>query len=187
MVCSASHELGHLLTHLGGVANDVDASGLERGDLVGGTTLTTSNDGTGVTHATSWRGSLASDETDCGQATVVVGLEPCSGLFLGLTSDLTDHDDSFGLGIVNELGENINEVGTVEGIATDSDDGGLSKSLEGGLVDSLVGKSTGTRDDTDFTLGVDVAGHDSNLALTGLDDTWAVRSDKTGLVLRSHD
>ena len=34
---------------------------------------------------------------------------------------------------------------------------------------------------------MNVAGHDSNLALTWLDDTWAVRSNKTSLGLRLHD
>ena len=55
--------------------------------------------------------------------------KPLSGFFFGLTSDLTDHDDTFGLGIVNELCEHINEVSSVEGITTDSDNSALSETL----------------------------------------------------------
>ena len=56
-----------------------------------------------------------------------------------------------------------------------------------GLVDSLVGEGTGAGHDTNFTFGVDVARHNTDLALTRLDDTWAVRSNQTGLVLGLHD
>ena len=165
----------------------MDASSLECGDLVGGTTLTSSDNSTSVSHAAAWRGSLSSDEADSRQVAVVVGAEPLGGLFLGLATDLTDHDDTFGLGIVNELSKNINEVSSVEGVTTDSDDGGLAQALGGRLVDSLVGEGARATDNTDFTLGVDVAWHNSDLALTWLDDTWAVWSDQASFVLGLHD
>ena len=34
---------------------------------------------------------------------------------------------------------------------------------------------------------MNVTGHDSNFALTWLNDTWAVRSDESSLILRFHD
>ena len=34
---------------------------------------------------------------------------------------------------------------------------------------------------------MDISWHDTNLALARLDDTWAVRSNKTSLALRLHD
>ena len=34
-----------------------------------------------------------------------------------------------------------------------------------------------------MTWGVNISGHDTNLALTGLNDAWAVGSDETGLAL----
>ena len=180
-------ELSHFLAHLGGVTDNVDACSFESGDLVGGSTLTSGNDSASVTHATAWRGSLSSDEADNGEVAVVVLADPFGSLFLGLTTDLSDHDDTLGLGVDNELTENIDEVSSVEGITANTDDSGLSESLEGGLVNSLVGEGAGAGNDTDLTLGVDVARHDADLALTRLDDSWAVRSDETGLGLRLHD
>jgi len=56
-----------------------------------------------------------------------------------------------------------------------------------GLVNSLVSEGSGAGDNTDLTLLVNVARHDSDFALAGLDDTGAVRSDKAGLVLGLHD
>lgn len=161
----------------------MDASGLERGDLVSGTTLASSNDCTSVAHATAWWGSLSSNEAHSGKVAVVVLAKPFGSFFFGLSADLANHDDTLGLGIVNELCQYIDEVGAVEGVSSDSDDGRLSQALCGSLVDGLVGEGARAADNTNFTLGVDVAWHDSNLALAGLDDAWAVWSDQTGLVL----
>ena len=165
----------------------MDAGGLEGSDLVGGTTLSSGDDCTGVTHATAWRGSLSSDEADNRQVAVVVCAKPVCGLFLGLSADLTNHDDTLGLRIVNELSQDINEVGAVEGITTDSNDGRLTELVVRGLVDSLVGEGSGAGDNTDLALLMDVTRHDSDFALAGLDNTGAVRSNKTGLVLGLHD
>jgi len=142
MIGGSLHELGHLFAHLRRVANNVNASGFEGGNLVGGSALATSNDGTGVTHATAWRSSLSSDEADDWQLTVVVLTEPLSGLLFGLSADLTDHDYTLGLGIIDKLSEDINKVGTVEGIATDTNNSALSKSLGSGLVDSFIGEGS---------------------------------------------
>ena len=187
MVSRSLHEFGHLLTHLGGVAHNVDASGLEGSDFVRGSTLATSDDGTGVAHAAAWRSGLAGDEANHGQVAVVVLTEPVGGLFLSLATDLTDHDDTLGLGVIHKLSEHVNEVGTVEGVTADTDDGRLTEALGRGLVDSLVSEGARTGHNTDLALGVDVAWHDADLALAGLDDTWAVGSNQARLVLRLHD
>ena len=118
---------------------------------------------------------------------MVVLAEPFGSLFFGLSADLANHDDTFGLGIVNELCQYIDEVGAVEGVAADTDDSRLSQALSGSLVDCFVGEGARATDHANFTLGVDVARHDSNLALAGLDDTWAIWSDQAGFVLRFHD
>ena len=47
------------------------------------------------------------------------------------------------------------------------------------MVNRFVSQGTGTGNDTNFTQHVDVAGHDTNFALTGSDDTWAVRTNQT--------
>lgn len=101
----------------------MDAGSLECCDLLGGSTLTSSNDGTSVAHTAAWRSSLSSNEADNRKVAVVVSTEPLSSLFFSLTTDLTDHDDTFSLGVVNELAEHINEVGTIERITTNTDNG----------------------------------------------------------------
>ena len=187
VVSGASHELSHLLAHLRWVAHDVDARRLESGDLLSSASLAAGNDGASVAHAATWRCRLSSDEAHNGQIAMVVGLEPGGGLFLGLATDLANHDDALGLGVIDEALEHVDEVGAIKGVATDADNGRLAEALRGRLIDGLVGESTGTGHDTDLALGVDVAGHDADLALARLDDTWAVRSNKTSLALRLHD
>jgi len=186
-ISGSLHELGHLLAHLGWVAHDMNASGLESSDLLSSSTLTTSNDGTGVAHTAAWGRGLASDEADNGQVAVVVRTKPLSGFLLGLTTDLTNHDDTFGFGIIDELSEHINEVSTVERVTANTDNRRLAKSLGSRLVNSLVGQSTRAGHDTDFTLRVDVTRHDTDLAFARLDDTGTVRANQARLVLRLHD
>jgi hypothetical protein len=112
-----------------------------------------------------------------------VSLEEGSTILLGVTTDLTNHDDTLGLRVLKELLKGVNEVGTVEGITTDTDDGGLTETDLGGLVDSLISEGTRAGDDTDLTGLVDVSGHDTDLTLVGLDDTGAVRTNEAGLGL----
>ena len=107
----------------------MDSSGLKSSDLVSSATLSSSNDSTSVAHTSSWGSCLSGNEADDGQLTVVMGTKPLSGFFFGLTSDFTDHDNTFGLGIVNELCKNIDEVSSVERITTDSDNCALSETL----------------------------------------------------------
>ena len=98
----------------------MDARCLESGNLRSSVTLASGNDGTSVAHTTAWRCRLASDEADSWQVTVVIGAEPLSGFLLSLATDLTNHDDTLGLGVINELGQHIDEVCAVEGVTTDS-------------------------------------------------------------------
>lgn len=139
---------------------------LQSGNLRVGTTLTTADDGTSVTH-TAARGSAdTSDEADSRLVVLVVGLEELGGVLLGATTNLTNHDDTLGLGVLKEDTKAVNEVGTGEGVTTDTNDEGLTKTGLGGLVHSLVGQGTGTRDDTNATTLVDETRHDADLALT---------------------
>lgn len=57
-------------------------------------------------------------------------------------------NNTFSFGIVDESFEDIDEVGTVERITTDTDDGGLTKANLCGLIDGFVGQSTRSGDDT---------------------------------------
>jgi len=138
-----------------------------------------------VTHSSTGRSRDTSDEADNGLTTVdSVGLlEELGGVLLGRTTNLTNHDDTVGVGVLSEDLEAVDEVGTGEGVTANSDNERLTKTGLGGLVDGLVSESTGTRDDTDAAALVDEARHDTNLALFGGDDTGAVGSDETSLAL----
>lgn len=147
-------------------ALDNDTSVGESGDLGVGTTLTTADDGTGVTHAAAGGSGDTGNEGDSGLVVDVVGLEVLGGILLGGTTNLTDHDDTVGLGVLEEDLEAVDEAGAGEGVTTDTDNKGLTKAGHGSLVDGLVGQGTGAGDDTDTTALVDEAGHDTDLTLT---------------------
>jgi hypothetical protein len=140
-----------------------------------------------VAHAAARRSSLTGNEADDGEIAGVVGLEPGSGLFLGLASNFANHDNALGLGVDDELGEHVDEVSTVEGIASNSDHCGLAELLVRGLVDCFVCEGAGAGDDADLSLRVDVTGHDADLALSGLDDAGAVGANEARLALALHD
>lgn len=138
---------------------------LESRDLGVGTTLATADNGTGVTHATAGGSADTSDEADSGLVVDVVGLEELGSILLGATTDLTNHDDTISLGVLEEDLEAVDEVGAGEGVTTDTDNEGLTQTSLGGLVHSLIGEGTGTRHDTDTATLVDKARHDTDLAL----------------------
>lgn len=144
-----------------------DAGRLECGDFAVRTTLAAGNNGTGVAHTPTGRRGDTGDERDNGLLLLLVGLaEEVRGVLLGGTTNLTDHDDTVGLGVLEEDLEAVDEVGAAEGVTADTDDERLTETSLGGLVDGLVGEGTGTGDDTDATALVDETGHDTDLALT---------------------
>lgn len=109
--------------------------------------------------------------------------EVFSSLLFGITTDLTDHHDTLGVGVVEEDLEAINEVRAVERITSDTDAESLTESGLGSLMDGFVGESTRSRDNADLSPLVDVTGHDTDLALLGGDDAGAVGADESGLIL----
>lgn len=148
---------------------------LEGGDLGVGITLATADDGTGVTHAAAGGRADTGDEADGGLVEPVVGLEELGGVLLGAATDLTDHDDTVGLGVLEEDLQAVDEVGTGERITANTDDERLAKTGLGSLVDRLVGQGAGPGDDANTAALVDEAGHDTDLALTLLKkarQTW---------------
>ena len=92
--------------------------------------------------------------------------EVFSSLLFGITTDLTDHHDTLGFGVVEEDLEAINEVCAVERITSDTDAESLTESGLGSLMDGFVGESTRSRDNADLSPLVDVAGHDTDLGAT---------------------
>ena len=65
---------------------------------------------------------------------------------LCLASDLTNHDDTLGVGVVNEELQTVDEVGSVEGVAADADTQRLAEAHGAGLVHGLVGEGARSRD-----------------------------------------
>lgn len=159
---------------------------LEGLDLLLGASLSSGDDGSGVTHTTARGRRETSNERHNGFGTSarVVLLEELGSILFVVASNLTDEDDSLGLGVANEDIEAIDKVGAVEGISSDSDAERLAEADVGGLVDGLVGQSSGSRHDSDLSLLVNVAGHDTNLAFLRLDNSGAVGADQSGLALR---
>lgn len=73
--------------------------------------------------------------------------------------------------------EDVNKVGSVEGVPSNADNRGLAKPREGGLIYRLIGQGARSGHDTDLTSSMDEPRHDSNLALIGFNDTGTVRPD----------
>lgn len=128
--------------------------------------LTSADDGTSVAHSSTWWSTDTGNEADSRLVGPVLALQESGSVFLSATADLTDHDDSVSLLILEEDTEAVNEVGSGEWVAADADNERLAKTGLGGLVDGFVGKGTGSGDDTDTASLVDEAGHDTNFALS---------------------
>ena len=172
--------------HFGGRRRDGDAGVAESFDLGRSCALATADDRTGVTHAASGRCRGTSDEGGDGLLTIL--LRPSRCFFLSGTTDLTDHDDGFGLRVVVEHFEHVEVRGAVDGIATDTDAGALTVAAGGELPDGLVGQGAGAGDDADVALLVNVARGDADAApavglvtRAGRDEAGAVRADEAGL------
>lgn len=114
---------------------------------------------------------------------LAIGLDPVGGFFLRTAANLADHDDTFSLWICGEFLQAVNEVGAVEGVTANAHTSALPHSRYGGLVDCLVGQSTGPADNADLACLVDVSWHDAHLALARLDDARTVGTNQARLVL----
>lgn len=139
---------------------------LESGNLRVRTSLAAADDGTGVTHTATRGRTDTGDEADGRLVVYVVGLEELGGILLGTATNLTNHDDTLSFGVLEEDAKAVDEVGTGEGVTTDTDDERLAKTGLGRLVHGLIGEGTGTRDDTNTATLVDKSRHDTDLALT---------------------
>ncbi len=95
----------------------------------------------------------------------VVLLQKLCGPFFRLSTNLSDHDDSLRVGVLDEDVEAVGEVGPVERVSADADTERLSKPDLRRLVDGLVGEGARAGHDAHTAALVDVAGHDADLAL----------------------
>lgn len=129
-----------MLADLGRGSRNDDACVLHGFDLAGCVSLSFLDDSASVAHSSLWRGSQTSNESNNWLVMDVVFLQPIAGHLLSLPSDFSDHDDTLGFWVDYEFLEDIDEVGAVEGISSDTDNSGLSESSLGGLIDCLIGE-----------------------------------------------
>src|SRR5262249_16646952 len=149
------------------------AGASQRLDLVAGAATAAGDDRPGMAHAPARGRGQPGDESDH-RLLALLGGEQSGGFLLGAATDLADHDDAGGLPIAEEELEAMDEAGAVDGIAADADAGRLAESGGGGLRHRLVGQGAGARDDADAAAGVDMPGHDADLALVGRDHAGTV-------------
>ena len=149
------------------------------------TNLATTDDSSGMTHSPAGGRSHSSDEAHnwLRICTRVVLLQVLRSLLLRFTSNLTNHDDSLSLGIIDETLKAVDEIGAVEGIATNTDTEGLSKTHHGGLVDGFICESARPGDNPNAARLVDVAWHDANLTSPRCNNARAVGTNEPGLAL----
>ena len=138
---------------------------------------------TGVTHSPSRRSRNAGDEADDGLVGGVVGPQKVGRVFFRATTNLSNHDDSIRLAVLQKDLQAVYEVGSREGITADANHERLTEASLGGLIDGFVGEGTRTRDDADAATLVDEARHDANLALARCDDARAVGTDHPSFAL----
>src|SRR5690348_3039921 len=155
-----------------------DAGLLQRGELGRSGALAARNDRAGVTHALARRGGRAGDERDHWLGDVF--LDEFGRFFLGAAADLAHHDDAFGLRIVLEQLQAVDEVHAIDRIAADADHRGLAEADVGGLEHGFIRQRARARHDRDLAGLVDVAGHDADLAFAGRDDAGAVGANQHG-------
>src|SRR4051812_22300287 len=164
--------LEHGLTHVGGRDRHPHAGFLEGADLGIGRVFGAADDGTGVAHAAPGGRGAPGDERGHGLLDVLADV--AGGLDLVGAADLADHQDAVGLRVVLEEAEAVDVREAADRVAADTDAGGLGEAELAGLPDGLVGEGAGAADYSNglaplglADVGVDVAGHDADLAPGG--------------------
>src|SRR5687767_5382961 len=102
-----------------------------------------------MTHASARRYGAARDEAD-DRLFDPAGLDELGTLDLGVAADLADHDDAFGLVVLQEQVQAVHEVGAVDRIAADADAGGLAETGGRRLSHRLVSQCARAGNDADL-------------------------------------
>ena len=89
-----------------------------------------------------------------------------SFLLVGAT-DLTNHHDRLGVGIVLEGGQTVDEVGAVDRITSDADTGRLANPRSRHLINDFVGERARATDEPDVSGFADAAGNDADVGFAG--------------------
>mmetsp|Transcript_52783 Transcript_52783/g.115792 ORF Transcript_52783/g.115792 Transcript_52783/m.115792 type:complete len:241 (-) Transcript_52783:344-1066(-) len=177
------HQPQHLSSHVGRRPHDGSTGSLQGFNLGLCGALASRDDGSSVSHSTARGCGDSSNERDDRLVLGVVRFDVLGSILLGLAADFADHNNSLSLRILQKPLQAVNEVGSVERIPSDADTCGLSQSGHGCLMHRLVGESSRSADHTDLSLLMDVARHNSDLALTRLDDARAIGPNQPSLRL----
>ena len=147
---------------------------------VGGICLTRDNR-PGMPHAPSRRRRDTGDEADHRLAHVCFC--PAGRIHFLRATDLPDHDDGFGLGVVLKGTQHGDKISAIDRVATDTHRGGLPHAQLRHLLYRLIVQGTGTRHHADTAGAIDVRGHNANLAGVRGDDTRRIRADNNGMLV----
>src|SRR5690606_8115404 len=131
-------DLNQRLADVGRGGSHLHAAFLKLGDLFGGRSLSSGNDGPRMAHPLARRSRLAADEGH--HRFIHVLADPLGGFFLGRAPDLTDQDDRQGVRIRLELLEYIDEIGPVDRVSADPDRRRLPDAAGGQLMNRLIGE-----------------------------------------------
>lgn len=133
------HHFQHQLPHHSRILSNLNLSSLKCSHLINCSSLALSYYRSCMPHSAAWRCSLPGDEAYHGQVAIIVDLQPFCSLFLGITPDLTYHQDSFSFLVLHETFQNIDKRGANEGITTNSNNSRLAKPNFGRLKDCFIG------------------------------------------------
>src|SRR5690606_41187106 len=136
---------GDRLSKIGGASHRTHAGLFQRGVFLRGSTLAARNDRAGVPHALTRRRRDTGDIRHDRFAHVLAN-ELGRRLFVA-TADLADHDDAFGLRILFEEREHVDEVHATHRIATDADTRALPEAGIRRLEHRFIRERARARDD----------------------------------------
>jgi hypothetical protein len=183
--CSALqlHHFQERVRHFAGRDGDADAGIFECRNLGCCGAFAAADNCARMTHAASRRRCGAGDESSHGFLAVL--FDPLGGLFLGTTTNFTDHDDAGGFRVFVEQLDDIEVRRAVNGIATNADARRLANAARGELPNGFVGERAAAGDNADISFLMNVAGRDADaapalriLAFPGRDDAGTVRADE---------
>src|SRR5579872_544302 len=165
---------------------DGNSGRFHSGSLGSSIALAAGNDRAGVTHAAAGGRGDASDKADHRFLAAPPGfvLQELRGVLLSGPSDLPDHNDRGGLRVGQKHLQHVDEFGSLDRVAADTDRGGLPKPLLGGLEHGLISQRAGARHDADIAGLENICRHDAYLALASGHDAGTVRPDQPRLRAR---
>src|SRR5215471_6677661 len=170
---------GHRGAEVGRSFDGFNAGGVHRGVFVFCGALAPGNDRACMAHAASGRSGLAGDEAD--DRLLHVGFDPVGSGLLRIAANFANQNHSMRVGIFVEEFDRIEERSTDNGIAADSDAGGLANAKPRELINRFVSKRAAAADNTYVSVFVDAARHDTNFTFARRNDARTVGADEARL------